>query len=712
MKRKKIEAITPKPTKEKGLRATLQTFEDVLILNIYRDKKFWMRYCIDSKTGEHEVWKPEEGWKKQRLPTAIKGHWEDWYWNMDEYPKLTKEDDEAIKKKVKTGYCYKSGAWYELRRLAEDYDRETRWDAQERREKRMKEFMAKVQEEPEDLREWLFKMTGGYDYIFRERGTKNYFCTHCRSHLQESDLKQIKENKRITHNAVVRCPECGMLLTMKTRTNQIKERVGSCYIVDRIDETASVLRIFNAEIEWDLLGHGVRTEEVARIVMYKLNVKRRTRKVCKVLYPGWDCWQKENPCNYRAREGYIYPGDYREILKDTAYEDAIRILEYLSKTQTKRTKINYNRLFSGTAMIKGYTQKLEYLAKGGFRELLKDTVRCTEYPGYQLNYYGPLNLKANSIEGMFQISDRQKINRIRDEQGGNDIVRWMQWSEKTGKKMPREALRWLVGNDIRPSEIQRIEKYMNPQQIVNYLIRQQKEQYPMFEIKAVLQEYNDYLYMCENNKKDMSDAMVYRPRELKRRHDEIVADIQQIQILKEMQNRRKWESEFAQKMQEKYPTAQKTLQEIKERYEYENEEYKIIVPEALLDIVREGQALHHCAGSSERYFDRIEARETYICFLRRQSAPNIPYYTIEVEPGGTIRQHRSYLDEEPGIEEIREFLKEWQRELKKRLTKQDKELAKASKIKREANIEELKAKNNTRVLQGLAEDFLEAEEAV
>ena len=46
----------------------------------------------------------------------------------------------------------------------------------------------------------------------------------------------------------------------------------------------------------------------------------------------------------------------------------------------------------------------------------------------------------------------------------------------------------------------------------------------------------------------------------------------------------------------------------------------------------------------------------------------------------------------------------------KRLTEEDKKLAKISKIKREANIEELKAKNNTRVLQGLAEDFLEAEE--
>ena len=37
-------------------------------------------------------------------------------------------------------------------------------------------------------------------------------------------------------------------------------------------------------------------------------------------------------------------------------------------------------------------------------------------------------------------------------------------------------------------------------------------------------------------------------------------------------------------------------------------------------------------------------------------------------------------------------------------------MAKISKIKREANIAELEEKKNTRVLQGLVEDFLEAEE--
>ena len=117
----------------------------------------------------------------------------------------------------------------------------------------------------------------------------------------------------------------------------------------------------------------------------------------------------------------------------------------------------------------------------------------------------------------------------------------------------------------------------------------------------------------------MKDELTYRPRELKRRHDEIVIDKQQMDILKEMMASQAEREQYAQEMREKYPTAEQTLHEIKERYEYENEEYKIIVPESLADIVKEGRALHHCAGSSERYFDRIEAREAYVWFLRRET---------------------------------------------------------------------------------------------
>lgn len=160
-------------------------------------------------------------------------------------------------------------------------------------------------------------------------------------------------------------------------------------------------------------------------------------------------------------------------------------------------------------------------------------------------------------------------------------------------------------------------------------------------------------------------------------------------------------------MRRKYPGYEDILAEVKEKYEYAGEDYLIRVPRDFAEITAEGMALHHCVGNTERYFDRIVSRETYICFLRQQSSPDTPFYTIEVEPGGTIRQHRGAYDEEPDIDKIKPFLREWQRVIRKRMSQKDHEYAKTSAVLRKKNIEELKAKNNTRVLDGLMEDLME-----
>ena len=53
-------------------------------------------------------------------------------------------------------------------------------------------------------------------------------------------------------------------------------------------------------------------------------------------------------------------------------------------------------------------------------------------------------------------------------------------------------------------------------------------------------------------------------------------------------------------------------------------------------------------------------------------------------------------------------MKKWQKEIRKRMNEEDHKKAAVSKEKREENIKDLIARNNTRVLQGLMEDFMEA----
>ena len=133
------------------------------------------------------------------------------------------------------------------------------------------------------------------------------------------------------------------------------------------------------------------------------------------------------------------------------------------------------------------------------------------------------------------------------------------------------------------------------------------------------------------------------------------------------------------------------LRLIKPKYEYTGEVYSIVVPSGVRDIMREGDALSHCVGKSDRYWERIEQQEAYILFLRKTAEIDKPYYTLEVEPNGTIRQKRTYFDRQnDDLKDAEQFLKEWQKVVSERLTESDREKAEKSKVLRLQEFEQLR----------------------
>lgn len=102
----------------------------------------------------------------------------------------------------------------------------------------------------------------------------------------------------------------------------------------------------------------------------------------------------------------------------------------------------------------------------------------------------------------------------------------------------------------------------------------------------------------------------------------------------------------------------------------------------------------HCVGNDgagERYYDRIERRESFIMFLRRAEEPEDPYYTLEIEPDGTVRQKRTLFDRQhEDIEQATEFLQKWQKVIAARLTGQDLKLAAQSRVLRNEEFIQMK----------------------
>lgn len=107
--------------------------------------------------------------------------------------------------------------------------------------------------------------------------------------------------------------------------------------------------------------------------------------------------------------------------------------------------------------------------------------------------------------------------------------------------------------------------------------------------------------------------------------------------------------------------------------------------------MNEGEKLHHCVGSSERYWERIERNESYVLFLRKASDPDTPYYTLEIEPDGTVRQKRTMYDrQKEDIKDAEKFLREWQKVISKRITEKERGLAEKSRILRKEEFTQLR----------------------
>ncbi len=709
MKRKMIEKLPATSTKKKGLVATVQGIEDILILNIYENKEFLGRYCINTETHEFEQWNAKDKkWGYGKLP-SLRGY--DPYYSSYRIESDLKfnssEEEELAKKMLKiTEGKYPATVAGAIDSYESEYSSDKREKTENNRIKRVQAVMDSIPKLPAGIRDWIYeRAAGSKDFVFFDKEDKKWQCTNCGRTYEEKYLHRIDGGEKIRHNDMVTCPRCRKVVQVKKRT-QKQELKTHFMLLQPVNDRYSVARHFDVFIRW---GEGKRKIVLNEAVRFTLNkLSQNPKYACDIYYNqyntggiycagSWDYEyayfdNKKNTANRQTFAGWLYEEGIAEALEDTAYESWTRLFQQMAAVGKM---VQYNRLMA-IQKDEDFQGIIEYLFKGRFDRLLLETTEHISY--WSCNYYGPLH-KGTSIEDVFDIKDRQKINRIRDLNGDEEILHWMRWSDKTGEKIPQEVLFWLTQSGISRDEVEFIIDRMSLSQIMNHTKRQQAESYKGKTAKQVLSQWEDYLKMCIRLKKRVDDEMVYRPRELKRRHDEAVAEIA-------LQEAKLQADEYSRR----FPGAEDILKEIKEKFEYENEEYLLIVPERLVEIVAEGRALHHCAGSSDRYFDRIKQRETYICFLRKKAEPNTPYYTIEVEPGGTIRQHRGYLDEEPEIEKVKPFLREWQQVIKKRLNENDRKYAAISKVKREQNIEELKAKNNTRVLEGLMEDFMEVEE--
>ena len=94
--------------------------------------------------------------------------------------------------------------------------------------------------------------------------------------------------------------------------------------------------------------------------------------------------------------------------------------------------------------------------------------------------------------------------------------------------------------------------------------------------------------------------------------------------------------------------------DLQSRYGYARSGFLVVAPRSSKEIVREGDALHHCVG---RYVEDVAKSKCVILFVRKASAPKKPFCTVEVK-NGDVTQARMQDNQVPPPK-VEKFISLW-----------------------------------------------------
>lgn len=538
-----------------------------------------------------------------------------------------------------------------------DFQRNVRDEQLEQRHKRITDCwdkdLAQVPELPKDWAHWADKVAVRENFIFyhyKRGGAKTGYCTFCG--------KEVPISGHPYHNKKGRCTRCRHPVMFKAlgRAGYFKTDRYYAYLVQRCRD-GFVIREFQVDRTYrkNILPHSEPYWHEFRRSIYDRSGEIRS------YYWGMYCqrevrWIEGSPCYY------AYAGDQAGRVYG-------KTLSSLGKKELRQTGlvewIRSHPVTDPEKYLAVWKQipKMEQIWKAGLSRLTAECFHfCDDVQKVVLHPDEPGLIRALGL-------DSAKFRRLRQLDGDTETLAWLQLEKRTGQRITDDMLRWSKKEQISAKDLVFIADRMSLVQIKNYLERQ--KEYFDGSCQQALTTWQDYLAMAERLHYDTSDEIVYRVRKLRQRHDELVLQSEAGSL-----------EEQASKMAAKYPHVNAICVELQEKYAYSDDDYTVLAPQDIFEIIKEGRMLHHCVGNDgagERYYDRMERRESFIMFLRRTEEPNDPYYTLEIEPDGTVRQKRTLFDRQyEDIEQATEFLIKWQKVIAARLTGRDLKLAERS----------------------------------
>ena len=541
---------------------------------------------------------------------------------------------------------------------------------------------------PKSFEEWMRKEACRNFYIIYEyakNGAKMGYCSRCRKMVPIQNPK---------HGRQTKCPACGAKAEFKAK-GRIKTLATGSYeaeIIQRI-QGGIVIRRFSQNQGYrckDYKKPNIYTHESHRTLIYE-------NGEIKKYFFGW----YKNKYNRWILDS-ITTREYRATIRTYYWQRMIKVYKRNVYSLKKNTFIKYSALdlwpelpisASDYIEIERQTPVIEMLAKIGMFRMAKDIMT-----GNHDDIDTVIDPKETEVAKILYI-DKARLKRLKAMDAGAYALEWMQMEKTRNTIWPDEMIHDFGENEIVCTDFDFINE-KSYTRIYSYMKKQSKIMGE--DLEQVLITWRDYLNMAKKMKMNTNEEQIAKPKDLKKAHDNLV----RMQVQKGIEKQ-------AHELEKEWPKVNKQLPKL-QKFEFHDTQYCIVAPKEMIDIVEEGEILSHCVHTCDYYFSRIQQDETYLFFLRKQSDPEMPWYTLEVEPSGNIRQKRTTGDKQNAdFKKALPFLRKWQQYFKKQLTKEEIELGKKSDQLRKENYKKLR-ENGNRVWHGplagqLLADVLEAD---
>lgn len=354
-------------------------------------------------------------------------------------------------------------------------------------------------------------------------------------------------------------------------------------------------------------------------------------------------------------DAVVYTGNLPEVFKGTIYQYCA-----LDLYQKKR---DCNPISVWRFMKKYPTQTyLEMFLKSGLVNLTDEIVNGHDQE---------LNMDGKTPEEILKIP-KNYISILREIDGDSNDLRLLRQCESDeifplAKDIQEFHLRF-GGND---ELLGVINSHMSMRKFINYMDKQSKilpkhketpccaawgysRNYSKEERKKegytnLSNDWLDYIRWCAQLKYNLKDMYVLLPPNFGKAHDRVMKEYQ---AFKDEQERKR-QAEMEKLIKEALAAAENLPAMM-----MKSKGLMIILPKNGEEIKEEGRVLHHCVGT---YVERVAKGETMILFVRKESEPNVPYFTLEYRDGKVVQcRGRNNCDM---TKEVKAFVKAFERKM-------------------------------------------------